>query len=233
MAASAPALPASEGDIEMRPLQIPILVLASLLFPAAGAQPLQVAPFRSVELRNGGEIVIRQGPEQQVTLVQGDRGNARLQVVDGRLIVDKCRTGCRHGARPRLVITMPAVDGLAVAHGGVIRTDGRFTRQASLAAAVEQGGTLDIRAMTASNVAAAVDNGGRIFTRPLESLTASVRSGGNVTYWGSPAVRRAIAGGGVIEQGDPADAERPLAELAPPHPILPVLPRLPDHPRRH
>ena len=147
-----------------------------------------------------------------MTLVQGDRRNVRLQVVNGRLTVDNCRSGCPHGARPRLVITMPAVDGLAVAHGGIVRTDGQFARQASLAAAVEQGGTLDIRAMTASNVAAAVDNGGRIFTRPLESLTASVTSGGNVTYWGARLARDPHGGDPARR---PADAERPWRNSGP------------------
>jgi hypothetical protein len=206
-----------------------IALTATQLFTAPGAAapgPRQTAPFRSVELRNGGDVLIRHAPRQSV-IFASDRSRAR--VVDGRLVVENCPGRCAHGDRTAVTILTPALDGVAVSNGGTIRIEGAFPRQAALAASVEQGGTIDIRKMQAANVAAAIHQGGRIFARPLASLTASVRSGGLVAYWGDPAVRRSIAGGGVVERGSPEDEGKTLAEMDPQLPRLPRLTPLPNH----
>ena len=201
-----------------------------LLAPGAAAPAArQVPPFRLVELRNGGEVLIRHAPRQSV-LIASERSRAR--VVDGRLVLENCAGRCAHGDRTRVTILTPALDGVAVSNGGVLRVEGEFPSQQALSARVEQGGTIDIRGMRAANVAASISQGGRIFTRPLAALTASVRSGGRVAYWGDPEVRRLIAHGGVIDRGNPEDEARPLAEFDPPPlPRLPELPPLPNHQR--
>ena len=194
---------------------------------AAPGAPLP-APFHSVELRNGGEVVIRHAASQRVVL-GGERGRAR--VVDGRLVLETCPGRCAHGDRTLIIVLTPTLDGVAVSNGGILRVESDFPRQSALAASVEQGGTIDIRQMRAASVAASISQGGRIFTRPLASLTASVRSGGRVAYWGDPSVQRAIAGGGVIERGRPEDESKALADFDPPLPRLPKLPALPNQPR--
>jgi hypothetical protein len=221
----------------MRPIRLAacallIALTAPLAFIAPGAaapSPRQTAPFRSVELRNGGEVLIRHAPSQSIVFAS-ERSQAR--VVDGRLIVEICPERCAHGDRMPVTVLTPFLDGVAVSNGGILRVEGIFPSQPSLSASVEQGGTIDIRGMRAANVAASISQGGRIFTRPLAALTASVRSGGRVAYWGDPKVQRAIAHGGVIERGDPEDEARPLAEFDPPPlPRLPELPPIPNHRR--
>jgi len=208
-----------------------IVLTAPALLTAPGAAapaPRRTAPFRSVELRNGGEVLIRHAARQSVTFAS-ERSRAR--VVEGRLVLENCPGRCGHGDRTRVTILTPVLDGVAVSNGGAIRVEGNFPRQPSLSASVAQGGTIDIRDMRAAGVAASISQGGRIFTRPLESLTASVRSGGRIAYWGDPSVQRAIAGGGIVERGRPEDEGKPLAEFDPPLPRLPELPRLPNHRR--
>lgn len=195
---------------------------------AAAPGERKTAPFSSVELRNGGEVLIRHSKRQSVVL---SSEQSRARVVDGRLVVEICPRHCAHGDRTPVTVLTPALDGVAVSNGGILRIEGAFPRQRALAASVEQGGTIDARAMQAEAVAASIAQGGRIFTRPLLSLTASVRSGGRVAYWGDPTVRRAIAGGGVVERGRAEDEARPLAEFDPPLPRLPRLPHLPDRGR--
>jgi Putative auto-transporter adhesin, head GIN domain len=221
----------------MRPIRLAacallIALTAPLFLTAPGtAAPSarQTAPFRSVELRNGGEVLIRHAPEQRIIFASE---GSRARVVDGRLIVEVCPKRCAHGDRTPVTVLTPSLDGVAVSNGGMIRVEGSFPRQTALSAAVEQGGTIDIRGMKAASVAATISQGGRMFTRPLDSLIASVRSGGRVAYWGDPSVQRAIAGGGVIEQGRPEDEGRPLAEFDPPPiPPLPQLPPIPHHRR--
>lgn len=210
-------------------LALLIALTATQFFVGPGTAAPAVRPmplFRSVELRNGGEVVIRHDSRQSV-MFASDRSRAR--VIEDRLVLDNCPGRCAHDDRTRVTVLTPALDGVAVSNGGLIRVDGPFPSQPSLAASVEQGGTIDIRVLRATNVAASISQGGRIFTRPLASLTASVRSGGRVAFWGNPAVQRSIAGGGVVERGKPEDEGKALADMDPPLPRLPELPQLPKH----
>lgn len=201
-------------------LAVPDLCRAQTVIP--------VAAFRSVSLQNGGEVILRHGSRQQVTVVQGTADCVEATIEDGdRLVIDH-RHGCTEGHRITVEIVTPEVDGLAVMNGGTIRTSGDFPRQTDIAVAVEDGGTVDLRAMVVDRVTAAVHDGGRIMTRAEDALTAQVAHGGAVTYWGSPRVTSAVDGGGVIARGKPADLDKPLDAFgignAPVPPVPPVAP---------
>lgn len=193
---------------------------------SAPAEPLALPPFTAVELHDGGQVIIRHGPEPRVE--QPDSGRTRdISVRDGRLVIGRCRRNCgeRHGGP--IEVEMPRIDAASVASGGSIEVRSGFPAQPALDASVRHGGVVDARGLAAARVIATVAQGGLILTRPGERLDASVSHGGVVTYWGEPEVRRSVHGGGDVVPGDAADAQRPLAELrpAPPpavHPIRPV-----------
>jgi hypothetical protein len=72
----------------MRPaaVLIPLALLAAA--PLAAAETVPVPAFRSVELRGGGDIVVRRGPAQ-VTLLQGSTQFTRFWVdPEGQLKID-------------------------------------------------------------------------------------------------------------------------------------------------
>ncbi len=188
---------------------------------------LQTAGFHAVELRGGGEVVVRHGAGQRVSLVEGDRRTTRIGVVGGRLVIDRCAVHCPRGYRLRVEVVTPSLTALSVADGGSLEAARGFPAQPNVAAGVSSGGVLDIRALAAEDVTASVANGGLIFTRPARRLNAAVAQGGAITYWGDPAVTRSIRQGGVVARGAAADEGRPLAEL---HPRPPAIPRLPDPP---
>jgi len=209
----------------------PLVLLAAACAPGASAsaqQALALAPFRSVALNSGGEVVIRYGPAQAVSVLSGSAQRASATVEDGRLSLGRCRPDCPHGERLRVEIVTPSLDSVAVSNGGTIVVEPGFPNQPELGAAVEQGGRIDARGIEAGHVSASVAQGGIIFTRPVRALDASVRHGGIVTYWGDPRVTRAVQGGGVVTRGEPADERRPLDGLQPdpPHiaPIKPIPP---------
>ena len=191
------------------PVILILLLLGCAQPDAAAQQESAVAPFRSVALSHGGEVNVRHGAAQSVTVVAGQ---ADLSVENGQLRISRCRT-CPHRDRLRVEVVAPALDSLSVEQGGRIVVSGGFPPQAQLAASVFSGGALDLRALPADSVAASVDQGGVILTRVAGRLDAAVREGGRITYWGDPRVQQAIAHGGVVEHGDPADLERPIAEL--------------------
>lgn len=199
---------------------------------AAQSDPISVAPFRSVELRNGAHAIVRHGPAQRVTFLKGDADHTRITVAGDRLTIDKCKSKCGRGYELEVEIVTPEVARITVAHGGWIESRGSFPRQAEVDVTVDNGGTIDIRSMSVASVAASVLSGGRILTKPLTEMTASVVDGGNITYWGDAHVTQSIEHGGVIERGSPADAERPRADFGDPlAPTPPIPPRPPTQER--
>ena len=207
-----------------------MLLLAAL---GSGAETVHAqavittAPFRSVELQNGGSIVIRYGPTQRVTLLHADAGDADVVVEGNRLRISKCRT-CRHDRRLRVEVITPTLESVAVSHGGSVALEGQFPAQSRLVATVSNGGRIDARALTAEQVTASVEQGGGIWAMPSRQLEASVTQGGAITYWGEPTVRSNIEHGGVVARGRNEDATRPLQDLGPAH-AAPV-PPVPPHP---
>jgi hypothetical protein len=190
---------------------------------------ISTEPFRSVELQNGGLVVVRYGPTQRVTLLQSDAGEADVGVEDGRLRISKCRT-CRHDRRLRVEVVTPTLESVAVAHGGTMALEGRFPAQTRLVATVSNGGRIDARALNAEQVTASVEQGGGIWTRSSRQLDACVTQGGAITYWGEPTVRQNIEHGGAIVRGRAEDATRPMQELGAARAPVPPVPPIPPHP---
>jgi hypothetical protein len=185
-----------------------------LLAPLPVQTPIQVAPFNSIELPNGGHVLLQRAPTQRVTLVRGSLDYTRLTVTDrGRLVIDKCFRKCPSGYRLELEILAPSLTGVSLANGGSVQSRGSFPRQSELAVAVSHGGTIDVRSMVAQTVTASVNQGGRILTVPQASLSARVTQGGVITYWGDPQVWSSVEHGGDVHKGDAGEINLPLSEV--------------------
>ena len=167
--------------------------------PLLAAQSVPVPGFRSVELRGGGEVTLRPGPVQRVTIVDGSTAFTEFHVDrDGRLRIDACNRRCPQRYRLRVEIQSPRTPDVAVRGGGEIRAAAGFPSESSVAAAVSGGGAIDLRAVDAVSVSAAVNGGGQISVRPRANLSAAVNGGGEVLYWGNPQVSMAVHGGGMV-----------------------------------
>jgi hypothetical protein len=183
-----------------------ILPLFAIAFaaaaPALASEYVPVEAFRSVQLRGGGEVSLRPGPVQRVTILEGSSHVTRFRVRrDGQLQIDACDWNCPQRYRLRIEIQSPRVPDVAVMGGGAIRAAGGFPAQGRLAAAVSGGGAIDLRSVDATDVSAAVNGGGRIEVRPRRTLSAAVNGGGEVRYWGNPQVHMAVHGGGIVRPG--------------------------------
>jgi hypothetical protein len=216
-----------------------LLVLSGTLSVQTAAQSepvsVEVAPFRSVELRHGGRVVLRYGATQRVTFLRGSPEHTRVTVAPGgELLIEKCKRSCGRGYDIEVEILTPEVARVTVAQGGMIQTRGSFPRQAEIRVDVDNGGGIDIRSMSVGSVTASVLSGGRIYVRPFTAMVASVVDGGNITYWGDARITQSIQRGGVITKGEQSDADQPLWESSPaiaPIPAVPPLP--PTKPRRY
>jgi hypothetical protein len=189
---------------------------------------VQVAPFTSVELRNGGKAIVRYGASQRVTLIKGSLNCTDVTVVNGdRLIIDTGKKDCPRGYELEVEIVTPNIKGLAVSNGGLLQGLGEFPGHTAISVAVNQGGVLDIRSIPVYSVTAAVRSGGRILVKPQTSLVASVADGGVITYWGNAMVTSSIKHGGIINRGTAAEADEPVSDL---NPCLSATPSVPSTP---
>jgi len=186
------------------PSLLPLFALAVVASaPLLASEVVPVPAFRAVELRGGGEVQLRPGPVQRVTLIEGSSQFTSIRVErEGKLRIDACNARCPQHYHPRILIEGPAVPPtLGVSGGGSIAAAPGFAEARELTLAVNGGGVIDTRAALSNSVTAAVNGGGQINARPRSVLTAAVNGGGEVRYWGNPAVTSAIRGGGTVRPG--------------------------------
>ena len=184
---------------------------------------LQLAPFNSIEVLDGGHIVLRAAPTQRVTLLRGSLDYTRVAVDGGRLVIDKCDRKCPRGYQLEIEVASPSFARISSAHGGRVQSTGDFPRQSQLTVAVAHGGAIDVRSMAVDRVAASVDQGGAIFTVPRTLLFARVSQGGMITYWGDPQVRSSVGRHGGVNKGRADQINAPLSE------VVSSLPSPPKH----
>lgn len=182
---------------------VPLFALAFVVSaPALAIENVPVPAFRSVELRGGGEVILRPGPAQRVAIINGSTQFTRIRVRrDGKLQIDACNERCPRHYSLKVEIQAPRAPDLGVMGGGSIRAASGFAPQPQVTVAVSGGGAIDVRAIEATNVTAAVNGGGKVDVRARRALTAAVNGGGEVRYWGNPAVTMAVHGGGIVRPG--------------------------------
>jgi len=174
------------------------IAAAAAAAPAAAQTMVDVPAFDSLNLRGGGEVVIRHGNRQSVTLIRGNLEMSRFRVDhDGTLEIDACVRSCRD-YELRVEIVTPRLDGVGIDGGGEIRAEGAFPERDTLAIGIDGGGEIDMVAVPAETVAAGINGGGRITAHAERRLAAGINGGGEVRYRGHPEVTSAIDGGGDV-----------------------------------
>ena len=171
-----------------------ILATVMAASPVSAEGPVAVPRFHSVELQGGGQVTLRHGAVQRVTLVRGNEEVTSFTVERGQLEIEACARRCRDYDLEVEIIT-PDIDALAIRGGGAIRAAGSFPAKSDLAVAVSGGGALDVREIAANDVAASISGGGLIRTHARNSLAASINGGGSVRYVGEPERTLSINGG--------------------------------------
>jgi hypothetical protein len=176
-----------------------VLALA-LAAPASAQTVVPVGAFDGVSLLGGGEVRLRHGPVQKVTLIQGDPTVSSLRIENNKsLVIRACRTRCRNYKLVVEIVT-PRIEAVAITGGGSVVSGPGFAAQRSLAASITGGGTLDLDSLAARDVAASIRGGGLIRTDARESLAVSIHGGGSVTYLADPQTSVAVHGGGTVRR---------------------------------
>lgn len=178
-----------------------VLAFGGLAF--AGTD-ISLPAFHAIDIHGGGEVILRHGPVQRVTVIQGDLKKAELKVVgNGTLDISPCKGWCWGSTPFKVEIVSPRIDVLDVHGGGSLKAEGQFPVQPKLTLEVHGGGDLDTRAIPADAIEANVHGGGDAFVQALKSIDAEVHGGGDITYIGNPQqVRAQSHGGGAINHRD-------------------------------
>lgn len=172
-----------------------------LTTPATADTVVRLGHFSKIALHGGGEITLRHGAMQRVTLLKGSLEHTTFRLsADGELEIDACNITCPHQYELKIEIVSPDIRRAAIDGGGEIRTDGTFPNQDRFSAAINGGGAIDVRAIRATSAEASVHGGGKILVTANASLAASVAGGGEIVYRGNPAVSKSIAGGGSADR---------------------------------
>jgi hypothetical protein len=183
-----------------------LLLSAALLLAAPGAMAGTVIPlghFSRIHATDGADVTVRYGATQQVVLVKGDPHISRVEVHDGKLELATCLLlQCPRHYEFQVEITTPNLAAVSAEDGANIAAAGTFPAQGQLSVSANDGGNIDLRAITATNVHAKAHDGGNIRLRATGTLKASADDGGNIEYWGNPAVNRRTSDGGNVSQGD-------------------------------
>ena len=188
----------------MRTTMLAVLPLALFTAaPLAAAETIPVPRFDSFQLRGGGTVVVRPGPVQRVTILNGSSQFTTMRVNEqGQLRINACNDRCPQRYDLRIEIVSPTAPDSAIYGGGSVQLLPGFRPQSHYSAAIHGGGRIDARALSASDVAAAISGGGSIMTGRSNSLSAAINGGGDVTYAGDPATSVAINGGGRVRRAD-------------------------------
>src|SRR5215204_2353657 len=112
----------------LKKIQLPAIsklfvILLTIAAPVAAQTTVSVAPFRSIELHDGGHVTLRYGQTQTVTLLKGSMDCAQFTIADGnRLVIDKYNDRCRRKYELEIEIITPDIAEILVADGGRIQS---------------------------------------------------------------------------------------------------------------
>ena len=71
-----------------------------------------VAPFKFIQLRGGGHVVLHHGATQHVTLVKGSTQFTSFDVRGNELTINACNANCPNHYDLEIDIVSPAIDGV-------------------------------------------------------------------------------------------------------------------------
>ena len=151
----------------------PAIFLASaallLASPALAEETVNLPGFASVTAADGADVTIHHGGRQSVVITRGSTQYSKLEVRDGTLHIETCKTGwrCPWHYGLKVEITMPSVTALHAEDGARIAAEGAFPAQPHFTGKANDGGVVDARAIAAADVDANASDGGVLSVQPV------------------------------------------------------------------
>ncbi|MCB9081706.1 MAG: DUF2807 domain-containing protein [Lewinellaceae bacterium] len=181
--------------------------------------PLVLDSFSSINLAIQGEVVLREGPLQQIEIHAQQVALEVLnkEVVEGEWVITFSRQLTNYDS-VLIIITLPVWERLSVSGRGTIRTETPFTHLQSIrlvaggtgricvGGKAETGkiniagsGWIDARDLAVQQAKVSIAGNGEAFLQVQKLLEVSIVGSGRVTYRGMPEVRANVMGAGVVQ----------------------------------
>jgi len=184
-------------------------------------QTRDVAPFSSVELAGGNNVVIRVGERRSVVVKADDNllNRVTTDVKSGALVIGNTPGSLTAKSPMSVEVSVPSLNALALTGSGNIMVSGIKTERltvtlsgsgnlfgsgtaTSLDITVSGSGNARFTQLDANNVHAVVSGSGVILVTATKSLDASVPGSGTIMYSGNPQdVKKSVTGSGAITGG--------------------------------
>lgn len=181
-------------------------------------QTREVAPFSSVDLAGGNNVVIRVGEKRSVVVKADDNllNRVTTDVKSGALVIGNTSGSLRAKSPMSVEVNVPSLNALALTGSGNIMVSGIKTESltvtlsgsgnlfgsgtaTSLDITVSGFGNARFTQLNANNVHAVVSGSGVIFVTATKRLDASVPGSGTIMYAGNPQdVTKSVTGTGAI-----------------------------------
>lgn len=179
------------------------LTATALLFAgtALAGTDVKVPAFTGINAHGGAGVVLRAGPVQRVTILEGDVSKADIHVRGNILDISPCKNWCWNVKELKVEVVTPRVESIEAHGGGAVRAEGQFAKMPRLTIEAHGGGAVNTVAIPADAVHVEAHGGGAVKVQALQSLDAEAHGGGVISYTGNPpTVRSESHGGGSIHR---------------------------------
>lgn len=176
-------------------------------------QSRPIGNFREIESRGASDVIVRVGarPSLSITAESNIIPLLSSDIRGDKLVLDT-RGSYRTRHSPRIVITVPALEGAGLSGSGNIRVDGvdgrafamaingsgnlvAAGRTGRLAVAINGSGNADARALPAASAQVAIHGSGNATVRTGGVLAGAIAGSGNIRHVGRPASIQVIRNG--------------------------------------
>lgn len=181
-------------------------------------QTREVAPFHSVDLAGGNNVVIQVGEKQSVVVKADDNllGRVTTKVESGKLVIANTPGSLTTKSPMSVAVTVPTLSELTLAGGGNIIVSGLKAESLtvtlsgsgnvtgsgharSLDVTLSGSGNAWLTQLPAADVHAVLSGSGTIHVTAAKRLDAAVPGSGTITYSGHPQdVTKSVTGTGAI-----------------------------------
>ncbi|MBK5909913.1 hypothetical protein CCR85_00195 [Rhodothalassium salexigens] len=204
-------------------LALAVLAAGTALADQTETRPLP--PFHGVHMEGHGDLDIRVGGDQRVTLTADDLGKVETEVEDGILkIRQPTRRGWFSGDNDLdIEISVASLDEIKLSGSGDVEAEGidadSFTlavsgsgdaelsgRCTSAKLSMSGSGDIDARDLRAEDVVLSISGSGDASVHASGTLQVTVSGSGDVDVYGGPMVRQRVSGSGDITMHDDDDA---------------------------
>lgn len=157
--------------------------------------------IEKVTIEGGGNIYIHQSASSKIEL-RGTKSivqNTEVKVIDQVLEIHLANQATQN-SNIDIHIYTPVITEIEQRGGGKLKVEEGYKSVDQFKCTIHGGGTVDLAAIPVNSLSASIEGGGEISARVNKQIVGKINGGGQIFYHGVPKVESDIQGGGVIKR---------------------------------